>query len=58
METQKEATHEVLDLVYTPEEGQECFEGSEQECHDFVTSQGSDAFTYKVVPKVRLNTKN
>lgn len=43
-------THQVLDLVYTPEEGQECFEGTEQECLDFVTQQGGAYFMYKVVP--------
>lgn len=44
------ATHQVLDLVYTPEEGQECFEGTEQECYDFINEQGGATFMYKVVP--------
>lgn len=44
------ATHQVLDLVYTPEEGQECFEGTEQECYDFIAKQGGATFMYKVVP--------
>ena len=35
------ATHQVLDLVYTPEQGHECFEGTEQ---------GGTTFMYKVVP--------
>jgi len=47
-----EATHQVLDLVYTPGEGQECFEGTEQECYDFINQQGA-TFMYKVVPIVR-----
>jgi len=46
-------THEVLDLVYTPEEGQECFSGTEQECHDFVAHQGGATFMYKVVSIVQ-----
>jgi len=46
-------THEVLDLVYTPDEGQECFSGTYQECLDFVSEQGSEAyFMYKIVPIV------
>jgi hypothetical protein len=48
-----EATHQVLDLVYTPEEGQECFEGTEQECYDFINQQGGATFMYKVVQIVR-----
>jgi len=43
-------THVVLDLVYTPDEGQECFEGTEKECHEFVEQQGGATFMYKVVP--------
>jgi len=45
-------THQVLDLVYTPDEGQECFEGTEQECYDFIQQQGGATFMYKVVPIV------
>jgi hypothetical protein len=41
-------THEVVDLVYHEDEGNIAFQGTEQECHDFVASQGSDAFTYNV----------
>ena len=48
-----EATHQVLDLVYTPDEGQECYEGTEQECYDFIQQQGGAIFMYKVVPIVR-----
>lgn len=47
------ATHQVLDLAYTPEEGQECFEGTEQECSDFILQQDGSAFTYKIVPIVQ-----
>jgi hypothetical protein len=45
-------THEVLDLIYTPDEGQECFQGSEKECYDFIQQQGGADFMYKVVPIV------
>jgi len=48
-------THTVLDLVYTPDEGQECFSGTEQECYDFINEQGGAIFTYKVVPIVINN---
>ncbi len=48
-----EATHQVLDLVYMPDEGQECFEGTEQECYDFINQQGGATFMYKVVPIVK-----
>lgn len=43
-------THIVLDLVYMPEEGQECFEGTLEECNDYVYRQGGTYFMYKVVP--------
>lgn len=49
-------THVVLDLVYTPDEGQECFSGSESECYEFiseqVSEQGGCTFMYKVVPNI------
>jgi hypothetical protein len=45
-------THEVLDLTYTPDEGQGCFRGTEKECYDFIKQQGSSTFMYKVVPVV------
>jgi hypothetical protein len=48
----KPATHEVLDLVYTPEEGQECFSGTLEECNDFVESQRGATSTYEIVPIV------
>ena len=56
-----EATHQVLDLVYTPDEGQECYEGTEQECYDFIQQQGDAIFMYKVVPivhKIVYENKN
>jgi hypothetical protein len=43
-------THQVLDLHYHEEEGQECFEGTQQECYKFIEEQGGATFMYKVVP--------
>jgi hypothetical protein len=49
-------THIVLDLVYTVDEGQECFAGTLEECNNFVSDQTvlcgkySCCSTYKVVP--------
>jgi len=42
-------THIVLDLHYTPDEGQECFDGTKEECENFAATQ-SPHFMYKVVP--------
>lgn len=42
-------THKVLDLFYTIEEGQDCFDGTRQECEDFKMLQPNN-FMYKVVP--------
>lgn len=44
-------TNEVLDLHYTEEEGQSCFQGSFDECIDYVQTQ-SPHFMYKIVPIV------
>jgi hypothetical protein len=44
-------THIVLDLMYTEEEGQECFTGTYSECFDFMTEQPM-SFAYKIVPIV------
>lgn len=42
-------THKVLDLFYHPEEGQDCFDGTIQECEEFVAKQLS-FFMFQVVP--------
>lgn len=42
-------THQVLDLHYSPEEGQGCFDGTKKECEEFIASQ-TPSFMYKVVP--------
>jgi len=47
-------THEVLDLVYTKNEGQECFAGTKKECNDFINKQGGMTFMYKVVPILHI----
>jgi len=43
----------VLDLVYTPDEGQECFGGTFEECENFVSQQGGATFMYDIVPDIR-----
>ena len=53
---QEQITHIVLDLFYTPDEGQECFCGTIEECNDFVVKQ-SDFFMYKVVPLTEAEYK-
>lgn len=47
-------THQVLDLVYTEKEGQDCFEGTLEECNEFVKLQGGCSFMYKVVPIIKI----
>jgi hypothetical protein len=45
-------THQVLDLHYTPDEGQGCFTGTKMQCEEFASSQ-SPSFMYKVVPMTK-----
>ncbi len=45
----KDKLYNVLDLMYHPEEGQECFQGTMDECQNFLKEQ-SDFFMYKIVP--------
>jgi len=52
--------YKVLDLMYTEEEGQDSFSGTEQECYDFISSQcsgGCGISTYKVVPLTEKERK-
>ena len=49
----KPPTHEVIDLVYHEDEGNIPFQGTEQECNDFVTEQGCATFTYEVKPIIK-----
>jgi hypothetical protein len=53
-------TYEVLDLAYTPNEGQECFSGNYEECVDFINTQGGTygACMYKIVPIINKTTTN
>ena len=49
-------THKVIDLVYHEDEGNEVFDGTLQECHQFIKDQsdmGGSTFTYKVVPMTK-----
>ncbi len=51
-----EPTHEVLDLVYHEDEGNVSFEGTQQECLDWVDEQcmgGGAHFTYEVKPIIK-----
>jgi len=43
----------VLDLFYTPDEGQEVFWGTFEECFDFVESQGGNRYGFKIVLETR-----
>jgi len=56
MEEKKQPTHEVIDLVYTEEEGNVAYQGSQHECLNWVDEQcmgGSAHFTYEVKPIIR-----
>lgn len=45
---------EVIDLVYLEEECNVVFQGTQEECNNWVAQQGMDAFTYRVVPVINL----
>ena len=50
-EVKSRATHEVVDLVYFEEEGNIAFQGSGQECADFMYKQGGMLFsTRRIIP--------
>lgn len=49
------ATHQVIDMVYTEEEGNVDFSGTYQECWDYIEEQGDMAFTYRIVPIIHEN---
>ena len=49
-------THKVIDLVYHEDEGNEVYDGTLKECHQFIKDQsdmGGSTFTYKVVPMTK-----
>jgi len=50
-------THEVLDLHYHEDEGQGCFDGTQQECEEFAATQ-SPSFMYKVIPMTEKQIKS
>ena len=52
MNTEK-STHEVLDLVYHEDEGNIAFQGTEQECYNWIKEQGDAPFTYDVKPIIK-----
>ncbi len=45
-------THQVLDLHYTTDEGQGCFDGTQKECYEFAATQ-TPHFMYQVVPMTK-----
>lgn len=53
----KVKTHVVLDLHYTMDEGQECFDGTKEECEEFASYQ-TPTFMYKVVPMTKEEIEN
>ena len=55
--TKRLKTHTVLDLHYTKDEGQGCFDGTLEECNEFVSTQHPH-FMYKVVPMLPDEIKN
>lgn len=47
-------THEVVDLVYHEDEGNIAFQGTQDECQDWVNQQGGMAsITYDIRPIIR-----
>jgi len=50
-------THKVLDLHYTHDEGQDCFDGTLEQCDDFVSNQ-SNYFMYQIVPMTKIEIEN
>jgi len=50
-------THKVLDLHYLPDEGQDCFDSTHEECLTFI-SQQTPNFMYKVVPMTKKEIDN
>jgi len=51
-------THIVLDLLYTPEEGQDCFDGTFQECMDFISKQGGSTYMYEIIEMTKEQIEN
>lgn len=51
-------THTVLDTFYTPEEGQECFDGTLLECQNFVSEQHESCYGYIIVPMTKKEIEN
>lgn len=55
-------THQVLDLHYHEDEGQGCFDGTREECDNYITEQSkhsfASSFMLKVVPMTKEEIEN
>ena len=51
-EVKSRATHEVVDLVYHEEEGNIAFEGTGQECADFMFEQGGMLYQMRLIIRI------
>jgi len=51
-EVNARVTHEVVDLVYLEDEGNIAFQGTGQECADFMFEQGG--MLYQMRPIIRI----
>ena len=51
-------THVVIDLTYHEDEGNQVFAGTEEECYDWVESQGSFGFEVHIMTKEELAIHN
>jgi len=51
-------TYKVLDMTMTQEEGQDCFDGTQQECLDFISKQPDGNIGYEVVPMTEEEIKS
>ena len=53
IKNKKKVSHEVIDLVYHEDEDNVAFQGTSQECQDFITEQGDSTFMYEVKPIIQ-----
>ena len=51
-------THIVIDMTYHKDEGNQVFAGTEDECYNWVESQGSFGFDVKPMTKEELKIHN
>lgn len=51
-------THIVLDTIYTPEEGQEVFTGTIEECNDYIVIRNTYGLEVRIMTKTELKQYN